>query len=581
MTVILPITTRLTSLVLAALACFAIPSATATESNDTTTLVMMLIGDTHGHMLPRSNLRRDSLDGVKEGGYARLMTKVKEIRQHDPEALLFMSGDTLQGGVEALYTKGQSAIDVFDTFGINAFAPGNWDFLYGRERFVEVFGADRWGIVCANLYYEEGFENPETRQRVVPPYRILDVKGIKIGVIGMTAERGILAVPGANDGFILTKAQDELPALIAELRPQVDVLMLLSELGLAKNSLLAERFPDFDLVFSSDMHEEVPNPIIIGDKGIIVTEMGHDGTGMIKISLRLDDKQIVDKHYSWLDINNLIMPDPDVVQLIKRISAEFDKGAAFKTHINPLSGYVLTTPANTVVGRNATRLYRYDFTDDPRPGVIEGASHDFLTDAFRERAAADFAMIVGFRYGTHLRQGPIRLRDLYHYLPAGAQIAKGTVSGQQIKNVLENNTDGALNKDPFKWTGGWLFGYSGVQFDVDLTVPKGSRAQNVMIKHQASGMWKSLELGASYTVAGFWFPLRPNRIGVFPIADPSTVIRLTLPDGSPKDATEVVVDYLQTTTANPDMGRIRLLTPLPPPVFGNPEVQPLRGATLE
>lgn len=542
-------------------------------------LTFMLIGDTHGHMLPRPNLRRDAENGLKEGGYARLMSKIKAIRKQNPGALLFMAGDTLQGGVEALYSKGQSAIDVFDTFGINAFAPGNWDFLYGRDRFLEVFGADRWGIVCANLYYEEGFADPVTRKRVVAPYRILKRKGIKIGVIGLTAERGILAVPGANDGFILTKAKDELPSLVAELRPQVDVMLLLSELGLAKNSLLAEEYPQFDLVFSSDMHEEVPNPIIIGDKQTIVTEMGHDGTGMIKLVVELENRIITDKDYSWIDINNEIRPDKTVSALIKKISAEFDSGPAFRPHTNPLSGYVLNTPADTVVGSSYTRLYRYDFTDDPMPGVIEGASHDFLTDAFRERANSDFAMIIGFRYGTHVPPGAITLRDLYHYLPAGAQIAKGTVSGQHIKNVLENNIDGALNKDPFKWTGGWLFGYSGLKFDVDLTVPKGGRAQQIMIYEKQSGLWRPLELSKDYIVAGFWFPLRPQRIGVF--TNVPDVMVLTQADGSPKDATAVVMDYLETTGVDPQVGRIRLLTPLPEPVFDNPEVQPLRGATLE
>ncbi len=553
--------------------------AGSSKPDETINLTLMLIGDTHGHMLPRPNLRRDAENGLEEGGYARLMTKIKEIRKQDPDALLFMAGDTLQGGVEALYTEGQSAVTVFDLFGINAFAPGNWDFLYGRDRFIEVFGNERWGIVCANLYYEEGFDDPSTRKRVVPPYRILEEKGIKVGVIGMTAERGILAVPGANDGFILTKAQDELPGLVDELRPQVDVMILLSELGLAKNSLLAEQFPQFDLVFSSDMHEEVPNPIVIGNKGIIVTEMGHDGTGMIRLELELENNKITNNDYTWIDINTDIAPDKEVAKAIEEISSEFDAGSSFTSHTNPLSGYELTTPADTVVGVNYSRLYRYDFTDDPMPGVIEGASHDFLTDAFREQAGSDFAMIVGFRYGTHVPPGPITLRDLYHYLPAGAQIAEGTVSGQQIKNVLENNIDGALNKDPFKWTGGWLFGYSGLKFDVDLTVPKGSRAQNVVILRQASGLWEPLDPAQSYSVAGFWFPLRPQRIGVFP--DIPDVTLLTQTDGSAKDATAVVVDYLETTGINPETGRIRLLTPLPEPVFGNPEVQPLRGATLE
>jgi hypothetical protein len=52
-------------------------------------------------------------------------------------------------------------------------------------------------------------------------------------------------------------------------------------------------------------------------------------------------------------------------------------------------------------------------------------------------------------------------------------------------------------------------------------------------------------------------------------------------NNDPLDATEVVVQYLQTLpnqTANPQLNRIQLLQPLLGQRFGFPETQPLRGA---
>ena len=43
------------------------------------------------------------------------------------------------------------------------------------------------------------------------------------------------------------------------------------------------------------------------------------------------------------------------------------------------------------------------------------------------------------------------------------------------------------------------------------------------------------------------------------------------------DATAVVAQHLTKSRANPELGRVRLLAPLPAPIYGNPEVQPLRG----
>lgn len=142
-----------------------------------------------------------------------------------------------------------------------------------------------------------------------------------------------------------------------------------------------------------------------------------------------------------------------------------------------------------------------------------------------------------------------------------------------------------INKDPFKWTGGWIFGYSGLMYQADLNLPKGSRVMNVKILRQATGLWEPLDPEQTYSFAGFWFPELPDRVGVLTLADVQVLTRegLVVPEdvAAIKDATEVVVDYLRTHDADPMTGRVELLSTLPPPVFGNPEVQPLRGATLE
>lgn len=122
------------------------------------------------------------------------------------------------------------------------------------------------------------------------------------------------------------------------------------------------------------------------------------------------------------------------------------------------------------------------------------SEHDFLTDAFRAVAQTDIGAIRGFRYGTHVPPGPIKMEDLYHFIPIGPMIAKGTIKGQQIKNQIENSADGSLNPDVSKWTGGWLFNFSGVSLDFDPYKPNGLRADNIRVNG------KPLDLAAPYTI---------------------------------------------------------------------------------
>lgn len=545
------------------------------------TLTLMQIGDLHGELLTRPNLREDAIGSLEECGVSRLYTVIKQIRREDSDALLFNIGDTLQGGAEFLFTQGQAIVDIFDTFSINAYASGNWDFLYGKQRYLELFSNGRWGAVGANLY------DADTGERVLPPFRIIKTKGLKVGVIGLTTSRGIPAIPGVSIGLTFTSAADELPPLIDELRNvrKVDVLILLSEQGLAKNIVLSEMFPGIDIVMSADMHEETPN-VVVSNSGTLLSEVGEQGAHVSKYTLVVEknkatgESRILSWDFSFISVDETVKQNKKIQKMVDKVRKTYITGPHFVPHVNPINGSTLDMPIDTIVGYARTGLYRNNFSQHPLPGAVEGTSHDFLTDAYRHQGGSDIGIINGgFRFGTHIPPGPIRLEQIFHFLPAGAQLATGTIKGQALKNVLENMIEFVFVKEPLKMFNGWLFAYSGVIFDLDLSEPKGSRAKNVMILRQVTDMWEPLSLGDDYTVAGHYYDADPNRVG--PFRNLTDVLVLKRDDGSPKDVTESIVDYLKIHDADPVTGRIRLLHPLPSPLYGNPEVQPLRGAASE
>lgn len=543
------------------------------DDDDGVTITMMEVGDHHGNLIPRLNLRPG--DGVKhsEGGLARMASVIKKTRKRDPQALLFTAGDTLQGSAEVLHTSGQAIVDVLDTFDINAYAPGNWDWMYGKDRAIELFGKGRWGVTAANAYHAD------TGERVFPAYRILRVKGVKIGVIGMTSSRGLPAVPTANIGLTFTDGEEELVEAIDILRNQehVDIVVLLSELGLAANTLLVDRHAGVDVVFSSDMHEETPELVVTPVNKVLAMEIGWGGSRLAKIELKVKGGKIVEHDYEWIALTEKIKEDADTAKKVREVRAPFLSGEDFVPHVNPLNAAVLDRPIDTPVGFTRQVLYRANFSDHAYlPAVIEGSSHDFITDAFRTQAHTDIGTLRGFRYGTYLRPGPITRADLYTYLNAGAQIASGNVPGQQIKTILENNIQGTLQKDPLTWSGGWIFAFSGLRYDIDLSLPLGQRARDVHVLRQSTGVWEPLDVNQRYTIAGYYFDVAPDRIGAF--RDVSNVQVIRHENGAHKDAVDVVTDYLMHHSANPQTGRIRTLQALPAPVFGNPEMQPLRGA---
>lgn len=546
-------------------------------------ITLIHIGDIHGHLMPRPNLRSDGA-GRPEGGLARMYSKIQEIRGREKNTLLLNTGDTIQGSAEALYTQGQALVDVLNRFRIDAYAPGNWEFVYGTGRFLELFAGPKpkapWTTIAANIYYDGEPYAAQTGKRVMPPFTVKEVGGLRVGIIGLTTRRGPQVVGlGVTKGFRFTNGDAEVPMFIKVLREEhkVDVVVMLSEQELANNIRLAEAHPGIDVVLSSDMHEVTRKPIV-ARTGTVLLEAGQDGTVMGELKLTVRDGKVHKWDWKLHTIDSRIPENKQIAAAVHEVRKSFVKGPHFTRHVNPFNGTPLARPIDTVVGQTAVPLHRSNFSHETMPAVIEGSSHDFLTDAFRAMTGADIGAIRGFRYGTHVAPGPIRMEDLYHFIPIGPMIAKGTIRGQQLKNQIENAGNGSFNPRVAEWTGGWLFNFSGVTLDFDAYRAQGERASNIKVFDRKKNAWAPLDLGTSYTYASYFYRRDPFLINVVPSAD---IEVLRDGEGRPLDGVEVVVRYLQSLpdkTARPELNRIRIVKPLPAAAYGNPEMQPLRGA---
>ena len=600
---------------------------------DSNEITIIHTGDFHGHLIPRANLRSDSV-GRSEGGLARVATVIKKIRSEEKNVLYVHTGDTIQGSAEVLFTSGQAIVDILNMpeFGIDAFAPGNWEFVYGTNRFVELFGGTAplapWGTVAANLFYTSGDSSCKNRTgtRPVAPYKIKTIGKVKVGILGLTTDRGPQVVGTAvttglcflrngDDVFVTDPVtgvttqtvggvDSEVAFQIDQLRnvEGVALVVMASEMGLANNIRLAQKIDGIDVILSADMHEETSNAVVAvntttGRKTIVVEE-GQDGTMMGKLEIELSNGKIKEWEWKPIRVDSSIADNKKVAAKIKQIRAGFT-GTNYADKVNPFNGSYLKRPIDAVVGSTAVPLHRSNFSDENMPAIIEGSSHDFLTDAFKAMTGAQIAAIRGFRYGTHVPVGSIKYEDLFHFLPIGPQIAMGNLKGQAIKNQIESAANGSLNPNIIDWSGGWLFNFSGLTMDFDpyplLTTNAPypldvGRAFNIKVNNA------DLVLTNSYSYASYWYSGNPCNINTIAVPGcvvdpvtgaPSNITILKDVDGSPLDATEVVVNYLQSLggPANPVLNRITLKdkttglpTTLPAAKFGNKEMQPLVGA---
>jgi len=496
--------------VLLSLAVATVPSLASAGSGKVT---LIQTGDIHGHLLPRPNLRSDAIDNKMEGGVARMYTVIKEMRKDATKctyvngvktctdlSLLLNTGDTVQGSGEALFSRGQAMIDVLNNFGFVAHAPGNWDFLYGPARFEETFKGTattpplaNWNAMASNLYYTNQFDDtavcgvtatdPATgtvrpRKRVLSTYMIKQVGNVKVGILGMTTARAIAAVgTSVTKNYMFTDGKTEVPCFVDRLRKVegVDVVVMISELEMSRDIQVAETLaPAPDVILNSDMHERTTAPIVAvnpdGHKTLIVEE-GQDGTVIGKMELEVKNGAIVDWDFKQRIVTSDIKEDKAIAAAVAKARAPFVTGTFVPGQTVTVGGNttMLMRPVDEVIAYTQVGLHRSNFVDEDMPGVVEGTSHDLIADAMAAIGQAQSASIRGFRYGTHVPPGGgITMEDIYHYIPIASKLGRtDKACGADLKFAIEQSIGGTFHPDPGQWTGGWMFGYNGLSYDVD------------------------------------------------------------------------------------------------------------------
>ncbi|MDH5229523.1 MAG: metallophosphoesterase [Gammaproteobacteria bacterium] len=428
-------------------------------------LSIIHLSDVHCHMIPHDENFIRSGNRSNSGGLAKLATGIKNIREDagPGKSLLFMVGDATHGSGECTFSMGNAIMPIFNSFGIDGFVMGNWDFAFGknatRNRFAngnETMSPNNQttlsntvpgctgkapNTVCdvvratfdtvANNVYSFGEKkqgaarkiNLDPSNRVFRPYVIREANGVKVAYIGITTTRLPVQNPLFNLSFRFTKGHDELPRDIAAAKAEgAELIVLATELGLGDNVQIAKEVDGIDIILSGDTHEAMPDPMIVtranGEKTYIV-ESGEDAyLGRLDIEVSRSGR-VIDFEYDLLEMTDEVPEDTSdyfVPGGIKNLVAQqrlryvdADANGMLKECLMygpggfPYGkGHKLCTSLDTVVGYTEVELERRD--------VIGDVVNNFIGDAalFAGKTYAgltddnSFGITNGFRYDIPL-----------------------------------------------------------------------------------------------------------------------------------------------------------------------------------
>ncbi|MCK1639890.1 thiosulfohydrolase SoxB [Bradyrhizobium sp. 157] len=423
----------------------------------------------------------------KLGGFAHLKTLIDRMRSEVAagRSLLLDGGDLWQGTGLANTMRGADMVDAANLLGIEAMT-GHWEFTYGEkalranlERFKGEFLAQNVFLTEEAAFNDAKAFDPASG-RVFKPSIIKEIGGRSIAVIGQAFPYVPIAHPKRfTPDWKFGIRDEELQKLVDTHRndDKVDAVILLSHNGMDVDLKLASRVTGIDVILGGHTHDAVPQPIAVTNAGgtTLVTNAGSNGKFLAVLDLDIGRGKIKDVRYRLLPVfSELLKPDPAMQALIDKIREPY--AATFNEKI-----------------ASADRLLY-------RRGNFSGTMDQLICDALLGELNAEIALSPGFRWGTTALAGqPLTMEDVMAQTAVSyPETYVQTMTGGQIKDVLEDICDNLFNTDPYYQQGGDMVRVGGLAYTCTPTETVGKRISELKLDNG-----RALEAGKSYKVAGW------------------------------------------------------------------------------
>lgn len=406
----------------------------------------------------------------KIGGLDRLATVVAQVRaERDGKVLLLDGGDTWQGSLGANASRGQDMADCMALLKPDAMT-GHWEFTYGEARLQELIKGLNFPFLALNI------RDTEWNEPVFEPMKMFEKGGVKIAVLG----QAFPYTPVANPRWMMPKWSFGIRE--EEVRTQVDkarkagaqLVVLLSHNGFDVDRKLASRVDGIDVILTGHTHDALPEAVAVGKTLLIAS--GSHGKFVSRLDLDVHGGVVKGYRYKLIPLfADVIKPDAAMAAAVTKARAPYAK------------------ELSRVVGHADSLLYRR--------GNFNGTFDDLICAALIKERDAEIALSPGFRWGTSVLPGaPITVEDIHNATAITyPQVYRLPMTGERLKDVLEDVADNLFNPDPYYQQGGDMVRCGGLGYSIDIGKPIGQRISGMT--HLKTG--KAIEPQREYAVAGW------------------------------------------------------------------------------
>ena len=513
------------------------------------------INDHHSNLDPIADYEF-TVGGVKTraeiGGMARMSEAFKKY-QGRTDVLKLHAGDAITGTSYFTFFSGQADAEMMNDICFDAVAMGNHEFDEGDaglKKFLDFLdtGTCKSFPLSANVKPMVGTAlAPIKTNDYIKPYRIKEVSGVRVGIVGITIKG---KTQQSSRPLSTTVFEDELTAAqrtINELKQQgIAHIVLLTHQGYAADKAMALQLTDVDAIIGGDSHS------LLGDftsLGVTTTE------GSYPTITRNKDGDLVCIGQSW-EYNKAIgemtisfdgqgrvndckgqaslvigtsfkQPNPagsstfvavsDATRssLLTQLSSipavrALDVNTSASSVLSKFSGQVAAKKAEVISqvtqplclvrdpGESTNRSLGVAGCESANTlargsDISQVVAEAFLAGSLR----ADASIQNGGGVRAPVKTGSISFNDALTVLPFSNVLVELTLTGTQVKNVLEdalaNHLDnaGSTGSHPYS---------AGLRWDLDMSKARGSRISNLEVRDRTTGTYALILPNKSYVI---------------------------------------------------------------------------------
>ncbi len=420
-----------------------------------------------------NDLHGNVQESGKNVGIAKLASAIKERTSlngfSNYEAIALSAGDLYQGTAISNLTKGAPVSEFLKEIKIPASSVGNHEFDWGKNLIPKWAKEGDFDFLAANIIDKKTGKPVEWAK----PYKIIEVDGVKIGLIGVTTpETAYKTTPANVSDLIFEDPSISVQKYADKLRTEdkVNAVVVLSHLGATTDKSgkttgeavdLANKIKNVDAIIAAHDHQFTNVEV----NGVKIIEAGYNGRALGLLTFDFDNlgkllslKANLDKLY---ERSSNIVADESSEKIVNKYEEEL----------------------KPILNEKVADLDK-DLSHDRNEGLTPLGI--VVSETMRKIAGVDIAITNGGGVRAPLSKGVLTMGDLYTILPFDNTLVTMELKGSDVKSAIEHG----IMPDNFGWGQ-----FSGIKVWYDKNATAGNRITSIRL---ADGT--PLDMDKYYTV---------------------------------------------------------------------------------